>query len=643
MVAIKKDVCVGVCLNDYSDNQSLIKEAQYLVTKESCPWLVIYIEDDHAQKKDAIKQQRIEMALEKARELGAQIVRFNSSNIVDDIISTAETYNVTHLIIGRRKRGYINGLFFPTLSSKILRRNVSFEVKVITIESDVRYSLIELIRKNWGSYFFCSALIIALTVIIDIFQESLPEYKFNASIYNVSMVYLLVIVFSALKFGSGPAFLAAILSFGFYNYFFIAPFYDFQLNTISDALNFLLFLSASFISLTIASSYKKNMIRLKEREQSASAMHHLSRDIAGIAQRDELINTIGNHLFHILDRHIAIFLLEEKNLNLVFSHPEKPIRAVARRAQTTFRKQEKLRFSEWTLFPISSVKKSIGVLAIRGESNGVSDNLITSLCYQIALSVERIDLLRNSEDIKLVAQKESVRNSLLSSISHDLKTPLVTIIGSLSSIRHMDKSLSHEARQELIKGAITEAERLNQSISNILEITKIESGGLKLKREWVNAMSMWSDVVEHFAMKLEQRTISIKNNKKHISIFVDPILFAKVFQNLIENICKYTPPDSTVSFEISTKGNSVFLRISDNGKGIPNEERKKLFGKFTRSEKLDSQVAGTGLGLAICKAIVELHHGSIELENIKKASGLSVVISLKEFQRTKSEKVSEEN
>ncbi len=511
MVFSKNDICVGVCLNDYSDNNYLIKEALNIANQKSCPWVVIYIEKDSAIKLDPLIQQQLEIAIDKARELGAQIVRYSSNNLVDDIISVAETYNITHLIIGRRKRGKLNSFLFPTLSAKILRRNIPFELKVITFESDVRHSWLELIRKNWGNYCLSSALIIALTIIIDIFQESLPEYKFNASIYNVSMVYLLVIVFSALKFGAGPAFVSAILSFLFYNYFFIAPFYEFELNTISDSLNLLLFLSASFISLVVASSYKKSMLRLRDSERAARAMHHLSHDIAGIADRKELIKTIGNHLFHILEQDVAIFLAEDKNLDLAFAYPHKPMRALGKRAKTALRKQEKLRIAEWELFPISSPRENIGVLAIKGEVKSVSDNLIRTLCYQVALSVERIDLLRNSEDMKLMAQKEAIRSSLLSSISHDLKTPLVTIIGSLSSIRHMDKSLSSAARKELINSAITEAERLNQSITNILEITKIESGSLNVQSEWVSPYSLWSDTVERFSSKIERRTITISD------------------------------------------------------------------------------------------------------------------------------------
>lgn len=637
----QRKICVGVCLNDYSDNSELIEEALNIVNKSDCPWVVIYIENDSALKLDSLRQKRLEITLDQARELGAQIVRFSSNNLVDDIISVAETYNITHLIIGKRKRGRVNNFLFPTLSSKILRRGVSFEIKVVTFEEAIKYSWLELIRKYWSGYFLSSALIILLTIIIDLFQESLPEYKFNASIYNVSMVYLLVIVFSALKFGAGPAFVAAIFSFLFYNYFFIVPFYEFELNTISDSLNLLLFLSASFISLTVASSYKKSMLRLKESERSARAMHQLSHDIAGIADRQELIQTIGNHLFHIFDQHIAIFLANKKNLDIAYAYPETPMRALTRRANTTLRKQQKLRIAEWVLFPISSPRENIGVLAIKGEPKGISDNLIMTLCYQVALSVERIDLLRSSEDMKLMAQKESVRSSLLSSISHDLKTPLVTIIGSLSSIRHMDKSLSSEAREELIHGAIMEAERLNQSLTNILEITKIESGNLNIQSEWVNPYSLWSDTVERFSSRLEHRTIATSDKNKNVSIFIDPLLFSKVFQNLLENICKYTPNNSTIEFEVYTKGKKALLRISDNGAGIGDEEKTKLFDKFTRSEKLDRQVAGTGLGLTICKAIVELHQGTIHLEDNKEGSGLSVIISLNEFKRTKSESKSE--
>lgn len=616
---------LGVCLNAYSDNNQLIESAVVIAERDSCPWFAIYIDDDRYEL-DSLSRERLRLSIDKARELGAEIIRLPSSDIVQGVITAAELNYLTHLVIGKRRKSKLQSFFSPTLAAKLLKQNAPFEIQVITLDQP-NDNPVHTAAKGWRGYAVSTILISMLTVIIDVIQESLPEYRFNASIYNVSMVYLLAIIFSALRYGLWPAVLAALLSFALYNYFFIPPFYEFGLVGFSDVLNFGLFLAASLISVTFADRYKRKMISLKERELAARALQDLTKEIGSTQDREQTIQLMALNLQEILQSDISIFL-KNGTLEKVFPHHS---HANMQDAATAYRDQKIMHTEKWAHYPISTPRRNIGVLGVASNGNAHSERLIEALAYQIGLAIERSELMQESEDIKLKHQRESLRSSLLSSVSHDLKTPLVSIIGSLSSIRHMDDALSSEERRELITTAIEEAERLNQSITNILHMTKIESGDMKINAQWLNVHSLFSDAVGRLSSQLGARSISITVPDAAMAVEVDPVLFPQVLQNLLENITKYTEPEAKVTLGAAPKGKKIELRISDDGPGIPEKDQIRLFDKFTRLESRDARIAGTGLGLSICKAIVELHKGTIRLQNNENGIGLSAVITLKNY------------
>jgi len=551
-----------------------------------------------------------------------------SVDIVQGIITAAELNNITHIILGKRRKSRITSLFMPTLSSRLLKQDMGFELQIIEFADDNEDSNAISPPRSWKAYGVSIGSILILTVMIDVIQESLPEYRFNASIYNVSMVYLLAIVFAALRYGLWPATVAAGLSFGFYNYLFIPPFYEFGLNQYSDILNFALFFSASLVSVTIADAYKRNVISLKERELAARALHDLTRELVNTSDTTELIDQLALHLQEILQCDVAIFL-DDGELTLVF--PEVWNEEEFHVAMTAHKEQQVVKGQKWSFYPVSTPRQNIGIIGVHAEEVTKSEKLIEALCYQAALAIEGSRMMQESEDIKLKHQRESLRSSLLSAVSHDLKTPLVSIIGSLSSIRHMPDSFSREERHELISTAIEEAGRLNQSISNILHMTKIESGDMKANAGWLEVHSLFGDAIARLAPLLGERSTVIDVPQDSLSVFVDPVLFPQVLQNLLENIAKYTPEDAEVTLSAIAQREKVTLCISDNGPGIPKGDRTRLFDKFSRLDQRDGRVAGTGLGLSICKAIVELHGGTVSLEDGPEGKGLSVVIILEKY------------
>lgn len=614
---------LGVCINIHSDSNILLETAIKISKQDKCPWYVIFIENECTEL-DSVEKQQLEQILDKASEAGAEIIRFPSLSTSQGIITAAELHQLTHIIIGKRRKSRLLNALFPPLSTKLLKYDNSFELQVVSLNSNSTTETYSSRFKSWRAYGASIGIILLLTIIVEIVQESLPEYKFNASIYNVSMLYLLAIVFCAHRYGLLPAISAAIISFCLYNYFFIPPFYAFGLGQISDALNFILFFSASLISATVANIYKRNMAALSERELATSALLSLSKGIAGLSKTNEVVVSLTRHLKEILQSDVVFYLANYAVYPKDTSQP-KNIRTAYQKA---YKLQKKLHHYGWMLCPVSTPREKLGVIAIKDSKLYHSQRLIDALCYQAALAIEHTQLMRESEKIKLEHHRESLRSALLSSVSHDLKTPLVSIIGSLSSIRHMEKSLSKTEKQELIDTAINEAERLNQSISNILDMTRIESGTIKLKKEWADIYALFTECIQRRASLLEKHNVTVKNSNTPINIKVDTVLFTQAIQNILENAAKHTPKKSKIELSATTKDSTVIITISDNGPGIAPSERHKVFDKFTRIEKRDASTAGTGLGLAICKAIIELHKGSIKITNNAKSKGTSIVITL---------------
>lgn len=201
---------LGVCLNAYSDNSRLLQEAIEIANRDGCPWVAIYIDDDRYEL-DSLSRERLRLSIDKAREAGAEIIRLPSTDVVQGIITAAELHHLTHLVIGKRRKSRLLSLLQPTVASRLLKHDTSFELQVITLDQPNNEHIGIHAVRGWRGYAFSIALILMLTAVIDVIQESLPEYRFNASIYNVSMVYLLAIVFTALRYGLWPATIAAFL------------------------------------------------------------------------------------------------------------------------------------------------------------------------------------------------------------------------------------------------------------------------------------------------------------------------------------------------------------------------------------------------------------------------------------------------
>jgi two-component system sensor histidine kinase KdpD len=263
----------------------------------------------------------------------------------------------------------------------------------------------------------------------------------------------------------------------------------------------------------------------------------------------------------------------------------------------------------------------IGALGVRPRTRTQLDawfgRLLTAIADQTAAIIEHIELERSMEATRIREESEKLRSMLLSSVSHDLKTPLASIAGALSIYHKQGKRLTEEKRETLIETALGETERLDNFITNILDMTRLESGKVAFRQDWYDAQNFIHDVMKRLEHRLRQHQVIIyPHPTKEIEVYMDLMMMEQVLQNILDNACKYTPPGTLIEIRCNGEdGKEFFCRVHDHGAGLPADRLDHIFDKYARLQMKDSQVAGTGLGLAICKAIMEAHGGSVTAAN----------------------------
>jgi len=378
---------------------------------------------------------------------------------------------------------------------------------------------------------------------------------------------------------------------------------------------------------------------IRTREVQTTNLYALSRGLASAVGLKDILNTVIRHVSETLPGQVAIFIPEGESLNLQAASPgisqgEKE-RSVAlwafRNGQMAGRGTETLSSSEFLYLPLQTGARAVGVMGIKwepayGDLAPERRRLLEAFSNQAALAIERTYLAQEAERVQLLQATERLERSLLNSISHDLRTPLSSIMGTLSSLRDEGNTPVDESRRELIDLAWEEAERMNRFVGNLLDITRLEAGVLKIKKELYDLQDLLGSCLASLELRLKGRNVKVQVPSDLPLIPMDSVLMAQVLVNLMENALKYSPPDGIIEVAGRMGENCVEIEVADQGPGVPQEHLGRIFNKFFRFKRTE-EVGGTGLGLAISKGIVEAHEGRMWAENLPQG-GFKIVFTL---------------
>jgi len=490
-------------------------------------------------------------------------------------------------------------------------------------------------HRPWQRYVL-SLVLVAVTSLVGI----LIQHYFSA--INLAMLYLLDVVIVAAYLGRGPAILTSIVGVLAFDFFFVPPSLTLA---VADAEYLITFLALFVVGLVISSlvaQVRGQAEAARRRETETAALYALSRDLAVAEEFEAIVMAIIAHVGRTFDRRVTILLPSEETAQA--------LRAYAQDREWTLddgemaaavqvfhsgapggRGTHVLPEAQAHYLPLRTARGIVGVLGVRpGQADTYltagERQLLEAFASQSALAIERAQLARAAHQVEILQVTERLQTALLNSISHDLRTPLVTITGTLSVLEDDELLLDASTRRSMVQTAREEAERLNRLVENLLDMSRIEAGALRVTCQPCDVEDVIGSALERFGRRLEGRSISIIVPDGLPLIPLDFVLIVQVLVNVVDNALKYSPPDAPVEIGVDLVGAEVQIRVSDRGVGIPPEDLAYIFDKFYRVQRPDN-VTGTGLGLSIARGIVEAHGGRIWAES-RPGGGTTMVVAL---------------
>jgi two-component system sensor histidine kinase KdpD len=446
---------------------------------------------------------------------------------------------------------------------------------------------------------------------------------------NVDLVFLTAIVGVAVWQGLGPSLLASILSSLSYNYFFLPPIYTFTISDPTNVAAFVIFALLSVVISNLAARGRIYSVAAQERVRSVEQLHAFSRKLASAGTLDDVLWATVYQIASMLRVNVVLLLPEDGTIALKAGYPPEDHLEAADLAAATWawekerpagRDSDTLPGAEWLFIPMRTSRGLIGILGITREAQGPlvradQRRLLDALADQGALAIERAQLVGRVEQDRRTAETEQLRTALLTSISHDLKTPLASILGSAGTLRDLSGKLDENEKQELTETIIEESERLNRFIANLLDMTKLESGAVAPNLAAYEVSEIIGTALSRASKIMAAHTLEVEIGNGNPTVLVDPVLLEQALFNLLDNAAKYSERGTKIRIQSWRDNEWIQIQVLDEGPGIPSDELTYIFDKFYRVRKSDSVRAGTGLGLAISKGFIEGMHGRIVAAN----------------------------
>ena len=456
---------------------------------------------------------------------------------------------------------------------------------------------------------------------------------------NLVMLYLASVVISAIFLGRGPSLLAAIAGVLAFDFFLVPPYLTFAVSDTQYIITFLMLFMVSLVISSLTARGREQAEAAIRRESQTSALYNLSRDLTSATNLNHVADIIISRIGQAFGREVAIFLPENGHIRPFASspdyHPDENELAVAAWAfehdQPAGRGTDTLPAASIRCHPLRTSNGLVGVLGVHPKESGSfltpeQRQTLAAFANQAALAIERASLAEQARQAELLQTAEKLQTALLNSISHDLRTPLVSITGALSALDDDEGSLDNLSRKALIENARGEADRLNRLVGNLLSMTRIESGAIKLHLEPGDIQDLIGTALEQLGKRIEKHNVKVNVPVDFPLVPMDFTLMVQVIVNLLENAVKYSPENSLIEISSTLDGEKIRIQIADRGVGIPSEDLTRIFDKFYRVQRPEN-VSGTGLGLSISKGIIEVHHGNI-YASTREGGGTIITIEL---------------
>jgi two-component system, OmpR family, sensor histidine kinase KdpD len=642
-----------VCVSEAPSTAGLIRYTRRVADRLRVPWTAIYVETARTHRLDDVERDRIADHLRLAERLGASTITLPGRNIADEVVAYAGANNITQIVIGKSARSRWFELIHGSVVRELMRKASQISLHVISGDDEEPVPAKSVATRPSAEAarlepYLGSAATVAVALGIGLFLQ-----KFVA-VQSISLVFLTAVLTSAIAWGLLPSLFACLLSMLAYNFFFLPPLYTLTVGDPENVVTLFFFLVVAVIVSNLTAATRSQVLTARARAKATAELYAFSRKIAGIGALDDLLWATAYQIASMLNLRIVLLmpLRDGEGLEVASGYPpedslDEADMAAARwtweHNRAAGRGADTLPGGKRLFLPLRTGSGPVGVLGIDRDRAGPlltpdGRRLLDALADQAAVAIERISLAQGLDEARVLAETERLRAALLTSISHDLRTPLASILGAVSSLRSYPEKYDAKEREELLATLQDEAERLNRFVANLLDMTRLESGALEPKLDLIDVGEIVGAALQRAGSVLAAHRVEVTIAPELPMLRLDAVLFEQVLFNLLDNAAKYSAPGSRIDINANRDGELVEIEIVDEGPGIPSNDLERIFDKFYRVQAQDRRRAGTGLGLAICRGFVEALGGWIVARNRRDRSGAVLTIRMPVVPEVKAER-----
>jgi two-component system, OmpR family, sensor histidine kinase KdpD len=616
---------VIVCLDPSPAAANAVRAAKRTADGLDAELIALYVETDRHATLSETEHGHLAETMRLAAQLGAEVVTIPGRSVAEEILAFARARNATRVVVGKSRRSRWFELRHGSVVDDLVRSGSGLAIEVAPSDD----APLPAGPTDWlltvpltpGPYLE-GLLTTAVATAIGVFIDA------HIVLPNISLVFVVPVLIAAARHGLVPSLWVSALSVLAYNFFFLPPLYQFTIHDPANVVALFFFMFVAIAASALAARTRSQTEAARREARTTAELYAFSRKIAGVIDLYDLLWIVVTHLARLLNAEVVILMPEEGRLESRAAFPPDSEFNAADLAAArwswdadhpTGKGTDTLPGGRWLFVPIRTSRSPVGVIGVlslkNGRELGASDRrLLEAVGNQAAVAIERVTLAADIDQARLGEERERLRSSMLTSVSHDLRTPLASIIGALSSLKSHRDRYDEPTRDELLGTALSEAERLDRFVGNLLDMTRLDAGAIVPKREPVDAGDLVSTALRRAAPLLKDKVVvpSVAPDLPPLSL--DFVLAEQALFNVLDNAGKYSPSGGRIEIDVRQAGQRIEIVVRDEGPGIPPEALGRLFDKFYRADS-DRRRAGTGLGLAIAKGFVEAQGGTIAARN----------------------------
>jgi two-component system sensor histidine kinase KdpD len=616
----------------------LVRSGRRLAEMMDAPWTVAHVERPGRPPPSALALSRVNDAMKLGEQLGAVTLALNGDDITQVVTDFCAANNVTQLVIGKSRDSRWREALGRSFASAMMRRAHGVALHIVTERSSdtATPSLRQVVAREpgaWRRYLPGVGYVAVASAAAWYLDRS-----FRTS--DLGMIFLAAVLTAGVLQGLRPALLAAGLAFVIYDYFFLEPRYSFVIGSPTDILTLFVFLAVALVTGFLAGRVKDQQEATSRRAAAISSLLVASRRLSASAKKLDAATALAEQLAAATGGKAMILLPEAGEIVPAAAAPEMSLLGTQDMAGARWAWEHgeaagagtgTQPSAAWTFWPLQGIAKRAGVAALEPQArvDGESERFVLSLLDQGAIAIERAELAAEASEADALRRSERLRTALLNSISHDLRTPLAGVLGAATTLIEYGSSIERPVQEDLLESIRDEAERLNRYVGNLLDMTRLEGGGVAPRTQATDLRDVVSAAADRVARRLETRVLTRDFPPTLSTVPADPALLEQALVNILENAIAYSDDGSRIESAVYEDERNVVISIEDEGRGIPIAQLQQVFEKFQRLSESSDRGKGTGLGLAIAKGFVEAMGGRIAAASpIHDGRGARILISL---------------